>query len=587
MSVGRRKLTVADALRLHGALLDGDVEALIARLQANELDEYLDRNPLDLLPVEWDALLGVLVPNGEGWRDQADRLRDVLIAEGKNTSRRKAGRRVVLTPASQFSPKAVEWLWDGRIPAGGVSLLAGKGGLGKSTLILGVAALLSRGDLDGRHQGEPAAVLYATREDAWPQVVVPRLMGARADLDRVMDIAIDNSQAGFVENMSVPEDLNLLADGVEESEARLLVIDPLVAFLSDKVDSHRDHQIRRALGPLHRLAEQHDLAVVGVVHLNKRESRSAADRINGSVGFYNAARSVLLLTEAGDDDIRLLTHPKSNLAKPAVTLRYRIEGAEVRADDRLIKTSRAVLVGEAPEVGPGEGLATLAEAEDRSALGEACRFLEAELVEGPVLSTDLDASAKREGISSRTLRRAKDDLRVRSKKDGPNATWRCHPYTKDGHGSQEQQLGHLGHLDGPSRQGVQDVQDAVLDQKEQLFDLKRASGDRSQNTSRTLNPADLELGLVTYAFGEVRLLDGTEAELHLQDLEARQWNYLVDHLPGSRGSDLCRCGRQPSRVTPDEFFYCDACGPPGSPRRSSDSDERSEILALSLWEAQD
>ena len=374
MRTGRLNLTVADALRVNSALLDGDVEALIARLQANGLGEYLDRSPLDLLRVEWEALLGGLVPNGEGWRHQADRLRDVLIAEGKNTSRRKPGRRVVLTPASQFSPKAVEWLWDGRIPAGGVSLLAGIGGLGKSTLILGLAALLSRGDLDGRQQGEPAVVLYATREDAWPQVVVPRLMGAHADLDRVMDIAIDNSQADFVENMSVPEDLNCLADAVEESEARLLVIDPLVAFLSDKVDSHRDHQIRRALGPLHRLAEEHDLAVVGVVHLNERESRFAADRINGSVGFYNAARSVLLLTKAGDDDIRLLTHPKSNLAKPAVTLRYRIEGADVWADGRLIKTSRVVLVGEAPEVAPDQGLATLADAEDRSALGEALQF---------------------------------------------------------------------------------------------------------------------------------------------------------------------------------------------------------------------
>ena len=102
------------------------------------------------------------------------------------------------------------------------------------------------------------------------------------------------------------------------------------------------------------------MAVVGVVHLNKRESRFATDRINGSVAFYNAARGVLLLTKAGDDDIRLLTHPKSNLAKPAVTLRYRIEGADVWADGRLIKTSRAVLVGEAPEVAPDQGLATLA-----------------------------------------------------------------------------------------------------------------------------------------------------------------------------------------------------------------------------------
>ena len=286
-----------------------------------------------------------------------------------------------------------------------------------------------------------------------------------------------------------------------------------------------------------------------------------------------------------------LRRPKnqSNLAKPAVTLRYRIERADVWADGRLIKTSRAVLVGEAPEVAPDQGLATLADAEDRSALGEACSFLEAELAEGPVLSTVLYASAKREGISQSALRRAKQRLKVFARKDGSNGAWRWHPHIKDGHGSQER---HLGHLEGPSRQGVQDV---VLDEKGQLADLLQSRGDRPywipstqhRTTVRTSDPGDLELGPVANAFGEVFLLDGTEAELHLQDLEARQWNYLVDYPPGSGGSDLCRCGRQPTRVTSDEFPYCDACGPPGPPRGSSNPDQRSEILAPSLWEAQD
>jgi hypothetical protein len=99
-------------------------------------------------------------------------------------------RRVVLTAASKIKPRRVQWLWDARVALGTLALLAGREGLGKSILSYTIAAMITRGDLVGEFFGTPKSVLVAAAEDSWSQTIVPRLIAAGADLDRVFRVEV-------------------------------------------------------------------------------------------------------------------------------------------------------------------------------------------------------------------------------------------------------------------------------------------------------------------------------------------------------------------------------------------------------------
>ena len=59
--------------------------------------------------------------------------------------------------------------------------------------------------------------------------------------------------------------------------------------------------------------------------------------------------------------------------------------------------------------------------EQKSAMREAMEFLRGELKDGPVAANAIKERAGKQGISDATLRRAKADLRVDSRKQGDGA----------------------------------------------------------------------------------------------------------------------------------------------------------------------
>jgi hypothetical protein len=152
------------------------------------------------------------------------------------------GRHGYTLAASSVRRKKVQWLWEGRIMLGGVNLLVGEGGLGKSMMCVGIAARLSR---------EGGATLIATAEDSPEFTVRPRLEAAQANLDLVHFIKI--SQDGIEDGLRIPEDVGILEELVAEHGARFLVIDPLVAYLPGEINSWRDQSVRLALRPLQHL----------------------------------------------------------------------------------------------------------------------------------------------------------------------------------------------------------------------------------------------------------------------------------------------------------------------------------------------
>jgi RecA-family ATPase len=155
-------------------------------------------------------------------------------------------------PASRIHREQVEWLEPGRIPLRMVTVLAGVGGLGKSQLSCLLAA------------ANPGVTLIATAEDSPSTTVRPRLEAVDADLESVRFVSIRTAE-GVEDGIAIPDDMEELERLVAEVEARLVVVDPLVAHLPMHIDSHKDQSVRRALAPLYRLAEGQNCAVLALL----------------------------------------------------------------------------------------------------------------------------------------------------------------------------------------------------------------------------------------------------------------------------------------------------------------------------------
>jgi hypothetical protein len=198
-------------------------------------------------------------------------------------------RSLAARPLSETPARAVTWLVDGLIPLGGLTLVAGVGGKGKTTWLLGVAARLSKGE-----HGTPAVALVVTYEDNVATTVRPRVEAAGGDVQLVKEIYVAGDD---LDDVSLPGDVAALHDLVVEHRARLVIIDPIVAGVEMRYDTHKDRDVRVVLKQLRAIAEQEQCAIVIVGHLNKGASSDAYLRIGNSVAFYNTARSVLLVTE--------------------------------------------------------------------------------------------------------------------------------------------------------------------------------------------------------------------------------------------------------------------------------------------------
>jgi RecA-family ATPase len=161
------------------------------------------------------------------------------------------------TLLSEVEPEQVEWLWPGRLPLGKLAVLDGDPGLGKSVVTLDVAARLSVGlELPDGQPCEPAGVVLLSAEDGLRDTIRPRLDAAGADSERIFALSTVVEAKGGERMISLTKDLTVIERAIERVEAGLVVVDPLTAFLSEKTDSHKDQDVRRALAPLAALAER-------------------------------------------------------------------------------------------------------------------------------------------------------------------------------------------------------------------------------------------------------------------------------------------------------------------------------------------
>src|SRR5215211_2751581 len=178
---------------------------------------------------------------------------------------------------SGIDPMPVRWFWRGRIPLGKITVLDGDPGSGKSVLATDLAARLSVGRTfpDG-HECEPAGSILLNAEDDPADTIRPRLDAAGGDPDKVLVLAGER-------HLNLSDDVEYIEGAIREIDAKLVVVDPLMAFFSPGVNTHKDAEVRQALVPVKGLAERTGAAIVLIRHLNKAGGVNPLYRGGGSI----------------------------------------------------------------------------------------------------------------------------------------------------------------------------------------------------------------------------------------------------------------------------------------------------------------
>ena len=342
-----------------------------------------------------------LIPLFKDWNEVQTRRQE--ITDGKYLREAVYGLReplpqeetIEIIRMSEVDTQAVEWLWKPYIPFGKVTIVQGNPGEGKTTFALRLAAACTTGGtLPGMKPLPPFQVIYQTAEDGLGDTVKPRLIEAEADLDRVL--VIDEAK----------RELTLSDERIEkaitQNGARLIILDPIQAYMGEKADMNRANEVRPMFRRLADVAERTGCAVILIGHLNKAAGGQSAYRGLGSIDFRAAARSVLLIGRVKrEPNVRVIVHDKSSLAPEGKPVAFCLDPEtgfswigeyDITADELLS--------------GAGGNTTTKTEQAEKLILDL--------LADGKELaSEDIVKAAAEAGISERTVKNARRNLDTR------------------------------------------------------------------------------------------------------------------------------------------------------------------------------
>jgi len=370
-----------------------DVERVFLCLDADKAGEDACKRLAALLP---DTVSVTRIqPCMKDWND-------VLVHRAEILNRNYFKSIVLKEPPKKDSVKIirmsdveltpVEWLWKPYLPFGKLSVLQGNPGEGKTYFAMHLAAACTNGKLlPNMERMEPFNVIYQTAEDGLGDTVKPRLIEAGADLDRVL--VIDDSDV----QLTLSDER--IEKAIVENNARLVIIDPIQAYLGSDVDMNRANEVRPIFMRLGQVAQRTGCAILLIGHLNKAAGMQSLQRGLGSIDIAAAVRSVMFIGKLKHDPtMRILTHEKSSLAPPGVSLAFSLgdEGGfrwfgeyNITADEML------------------SGIEPQRETKTQQAKDLICTLLAGGK---QVLSEDIDKAALERGIPGRTVRDAKREL---------------------------------------------------------------------------------------------------------------------------------------------------------------------------------
>jgi putative DNA primase/helicase len=344
--------------------------------------------------------------------------------------------------AADVESKAYDWIWPGRFALGKIGLLVGLPDEGKGLAFSDIIARITRGAEwpCGEGHAPLGNVILFTAEDDLEDTIKPRLMAADADTRRVQIVKLVY-EVGKKRMFSLITDIEMLRQKVVEiGDVKMILIDPITAYLGiGKMDSFRTTDVRAVLGPLKEFAEELHVTILAIMHFNKKiDITNVLLRISDSLAYGAVARHAYAIVDDSDNDRKLFVKGKNNLAPhDQKTLAFSFGAREVGTDKKTgaqIVAPHIIWHTEPVDITALEAMQAAAESKSPSARDDAKQFLEALVTGEPVNATDVQEAAKANGISPRTLRRAKDDLGIDIKRDGPIVngvhTWRWHPAEK-------------------------------------------------------------------------------------------------------------------------------------------------------------
>lgn len=315
-----------------------------------------------------------------------------VITDMRNLDEITEDPDVPMIRMSEVETNEVRFLWPPYIPLGKLTILQGDSGNGKTYLAMYLCAACTTGTtLPNMEPHDPINVIYQTAEDGLGDTIKPRLQEAGADLDRVL--TIDDS---MTDPITLTDER--IEKAIKQTNAKLVIIDPIQAFLGADVDMNRANEVRPLLRKLGEVAERTDCAIVLIGHLNKASGQQSGYRNLGSIDFRAAARSVLVVGKSKEDpNIRILAHDKSSLAPAGASLAFAL------GDEDGFRWLGVY------EITADELLAGVEKKESKT---QEARDLIRNMLSGgkEVLSSQLDKAALDRGISTRTLRDAKKEL---------------------------------------------------------------------------------------------------------------------------------------------------------------------------------
>lgn len=287
----------------------------------------------------------------------------------------------------------IEWLIYPFIPYGKITIIQGDPGEGKTTLVLQIIARLTKGEaIINEKAKQPINVIYQTAEDGLGDTIKPRLLSADADCSKVL--VIDDKDTPLT-----MRDVRL-EQAIVETKAKLVVLDPIQGFLGADVDMHRANKIRPVMKHIAELADKYKCAIILIGHMNKCSMGKSTYRGLGSIDFQAAARSVLIVGRIKDEpEIRVVCQTKSSLAPEAKSIAF-----------RLSKENGFEWIGEY-DVTADDLLSGTAKGTKKQA---AIDFLEEFVLNGAKPQTEIMKLAKEKGFSEKTVRNAKDELKIKS-----------------------------------------------------------------------------------------------------------------------------------------------------------------------------